>query len=140
MLMGARVAPLSFSVRRGAGRPTIAWMHSALEAALQDVEPLVADRGWARPPLATIAAAERLLKLVDLAHRQPAIQANRDGTISFDWEAADVGWLTLTLDDQGHLTHGAVLDEDEFAQTETFGDELPDWAGTLLQRLLAAGH
>ena len=115
-------------------------MHPALEQALQDVEPLIADRGWQRPTAPTVEAAERLLRLVEKTNRQPAVQVEPAGTISFEWEAADHGWLTLTVDDQGQLTHGAVLGEDEFAQAEPFGDELPDWASTLLQRLLAAGH
>ena len=38
------------------------------------------------------------------------------------------------------LDHEAVIGEDEFAQREAFGDALPAWAGTLLARLLRAGH
>ncbi len=114
-------------------------MHDKVEAALRDVEPLIAERGWTRPTLETIAAAEHLLKLVENA-RPPDIQIDPDGTISFEWEAGEHGWLTLTVDGQGQLIHSAVLGEDEFAQAETFGEDLPDWAGTLLQRLLAAGH
>ena len=114
-------------------------MLDKLQAALRDVEPLIAQRGWTRPAVATIAAAEHLLKLVENA-RPPEVQANPDGTISFDWEAGEHGWLTLTVDGLGHLAHSAVIGEDEFAQAETFGEDLPDWAGTLLQRLLAAGH
>ena len=115
-------------------------MQEQIAAALQEAEPLIRERGWTPPTPQTIAAAERLLKLVAKHHRQPTVQVNPEGTLSFDWEAADHGWLTLTVDDQGQLTHGAVLGEDEFAQTEVFGDELPDWASTLLQRLLVAGH
>ena len=115
-------------------------MHPALDQALREVAPLIADRGWQAPEPQTIDAAERLLTLVEKMSRQPAVQVEPAGTISFEWEAADHGWLTLTVDDQGQLTHGAVLGEDEFAQAEPFGDELPDWASTLLQRLLAAGH
>jgi hypothetical protein len=115
-------------------------MHPALEAALQEAEPLTASRGWTRPAPATIKAAERLLELVGRTGRPPAVQVDPAGTISFEWEAAEHGWLTLTVDDRGQLTHAAVLGEDEFAQTEAFGDELPGWAGTLLRRLLAAGH
>ena len=70
----------------------------------------------------------------------PKFQVEPEGTISFEWEADHHGWLTLTVDDQGQLTHSAVLGEDEFTQTEAFGDALPDWATNLLQRLLAAGH
>ncbi|MCK9684607.1 hypothetical protein [Scleromatobacter humisilvae] len=115
-------------------------MHPALESALQDVEPLIAARGWQRPKPPTINAAQRLLQLVEKLPRQPAVQVEPEGTISFEWEAAELGWLTLTVDDQGQLTHSAVIGEDEFTQAEAFGDALPDWAATLLQRLLAAGH
>ena len=115
-------------------------MHPALSAALADVAPLVAARGWVAPQAATIAAAERLLGLVEALPRQPAVQVEPEGTISFEWEAGEHGWLTLTVDDAGRLTHGAVLGEDEFTQSEPFGDALPDWAATLLQRLLASGH
>ncbi len=115
-------------------------MREQLQAALEDVEPLITARGWVRPNPQTIAAAERLLELVEKHQRQPAVQVDPAGTISFEWEAADHGWLTLTVDGQGQLTHSAVLGEDEFTQAEAFGDELPDWATTLLQRLLGAGH
>ncbi len=115
-------------------------MHPALQAALREAEPLVTDRGWQRPPIATIAAAQRLLELVGPLGRPPQVQVEPEGTISFEWEAAHHGWLTFTVDDQGQLTHAAVLGEDEFTQTEAFADALPDWAATLLQRVLAAGH
>ena len=115
-------------------------MHPALSAALDDVAPLIANRGWFAPAPATIAAAGRLLALVEKLPRPPAVQVEPEGTISFEWEAAEDGWLTLTVDDAGQLTHSAVLGEDEFTQSEAFGDELPGWANTLLQRLLAAGH
>lgn len=115
-------------------------MHPALQAALADAHPLINERGWQGPTPPTIAAAERLLKLVETLPRPPQVQVEPEGTISFEWEAADHGWLTLTVDDLGQLTHSAVLGEDEFTQTEAFGDALPDWANTLLQRLLAAGH
>jgi len=115
-------------------------MHSELAAALAEARPLIESRGWTNPAPDTIEAARRLLKLVEKMPRQPAVQVDPEGTISFEWEAADHGWLTLTVDDQGRLTHSAVLGEDEFTQAEAFGEELPDWARTLLQRLLAAGH
>ena len=115
-------------------------MHPALQAALEEAEPLIAERGWQRPSDQTVEAAERLLALVARHARQPLVQVEPEGTISFEWEAADQGWLTLTVDDQGQLTHSAVLGEDEFTQAEAFGDALPDWADTLLRRLLAAGH
>ena len=117
-------------------------MHQDLQAALQEAEPLIEERGWQRPADATVEAAERLLKLVEKLPRQrpPSVQVEPEGTISFEWEAAHHGWLTLTVDDQGQLTHSAVLGEDEFTQAEAFGDALPGWAATLLQRLLTAGH
>jgi hypothetical protein len=115
-------------------------MHPSLTAALDDVEPLVANRGWIRPSPETIQAAERLLTLVEALPRAPAVQVEPAGTISFEWEAGDHGWLTLTVDDQGQLTHSAVLGEDEFTQAEAFGDALPDWAAELLQRMMRAGH
>jgi hypothetical protein len=115
-------------------------MHSALSAALADVAPLIANRGWIAPAPATIAAAQRLLALVEAMPRQPVVQVEPEGTISFEWEAAEHGWLTLTVDDAGQLTHNAVLGEDEFTQSEAFVDALPDWADNLLRRLLAAGH
>ena len=115
-------------------------MHPTLLAALAEAEPLIANRGWVAPGPATIAAAERLLALVEKLPRQPAVQVEPEGTITFEWEAAEHGWLTLSVDDVGQLTHSAVLDEDEFTQSETFGDALPDWADNLLRRVLAAGH
>jgi hypothetical protein len=115
-------------------------MHPSLTIALEEVEPLVASRGWARPAPDTIAAAQRLLGLVGSLPRRPAVQAEPDGTISFEWEAGEHGWLTLSVDGQGQLTHSAVLGEDEFTQVEAFGETLPDWAATLLQRVMRAGH
>jgi hypothetical protein len=115
-------------------------MHPALQAALDEAGPLVADRGWIAPAPATIASAERLLKLVETLPRAPAVQVEPEGTISFEWEAAGHGWLTLTVDDRGQLVHSAVLGEDEFTQAEAFGDALPDWATELLRRLMRAGH
>jgi hypothetical protein len=105
-------------------------MHALLAAALDEVAPLIAQRGWIAPTPATIAAAGRLLALVAKLPRSPAVQVEPEGTISFEWEAADHGWLTLSVDDTGELTHSAVLGEDEFTQTETFGVALPDWAAT----------
>jgi len=115
-------------------------MHPALHAALEEAAPLIASRGWIAPASVSLASAERLLALVETLPRQPAVQVEPEGTISFEWEAADHGWLTLTVDDQGQLTHSAVLGEDEFTQAETFGEALPDWASELLARLMRAGH
>jgi hypothetical protein len=115
-------------------------MHPTLQAALAEARPLIDGRGWQAPSPETIAAAERLLGLVEPLQRQPDVQVEPEGTISFEWEAGEHGWLTLTVDDQGQLTHSAVLGEDEFTQAEAFGDALPDWADNLLRRLLGAGH
>jgi len=115
-------------------------MSPLLTIALADAAPLIAGRGWIAPPPATIAAAERLLALVAGRAREPAVQVEPNGTISLEWEAADAGWLTLTVDDAGKLTHGAVIGEDEFAQAEDFGDALPGWAEQLLGRLMNVGH
>lgn len=115
-------------------------MHPTLQAALDEARPLIDHRGWLAPSARTLAAAERLLALISRLARQPDVQVEPEGTISFEWEAAEHGWLTLTVDDQGQLAHSAVLGEDEFTQSEAFADALPDWADTLLKRLLAAGH
>jgi hypothetical protein len=115
-------------------------MSPLLSAALAEAAPLAASRGWTPPADATIAAAERLLALVASYPRPPAVQVEPEGTISFEWEAADHGWLTLFVDDIGQLTHSAVIGEDEFTQAEPFGDVLPDWAAELLGRLMRAGH
>lgn len=115
-------------------------MHPLLTAAFADAAPLIAGRGWIPPAGTTIAAAERLLALVAIYPRAPAVQAEPAGTISFEWEAADHGWLTLVVDDQGQLMHSAVIAEDEFTQVEGFGDVLPDWAAELLGRLMRVGH
>jgi hypothetical protein len=115
-------------------------MSPLLEAAFADVAPLQELRGWPRPADATVAAAERLLALVRGFGRPPTVQVEPDGRISLEWEAAGHGWLTLLVDDGGTLTHRAVIDEDEFEQAEPFGDALPDWASTLLVRLLRLGH
>jgi hypothetical protein len=115
-------------------------MHPALQIALAEVEPLVGARGWIKPTPATIAAAERLLTLLGKQPRPPAVQVEPDGTISFEWEAGEHGWLTLAVDDQGQLTHSAVLGGDDFTQAEPFADALPDWAAALLQRVQRAGH
>ena len=115
-------------------------MHPLLTAALAEAAPLIAQRAWIAPAAPTLAAAERLLALVAALPRPPTVQVEPEGTISFEWEAADEGWLTLTVDDTGKLVHSAVIGEDEFTQAEDFDDALPGWASTLLVRLLRAGH
>ncbi len=115
-------------------------MSPLLATALADAAPLVCERGWIAPAPATVAAARRLLELVASSPRPPAVQVEPDGRISFEWEAGAEGWLTLSVDDVGKLTHSAVIGEDEFTQAEDFGETLPDWAAQLLGRLLRAGH
>jgi hypothetical protein len=115
-------------------------MSPLLAAALEEAQPLVAGRGWIAPSDKTITAAGRLLALVSSYPRPPAVQVEPEGTISFEWEAADHGWLTLVVDDLGMLTHSAVLGEDEYTQAEAFEDRLPGWADELLGRLMRVGH
>lgn len=114
-------------------------MHPLLAAALDEAQPLVESRGWAWPTPSTVAEAERLLSLT-YRHRPPTIQIDADGSIRLEWEAAEVGWLTLTLDGSGQLRHSAVIGEDEFERSEEFGDVLPEWATTVLERLVQVGH
>lgn len=115
-------------------------MSPLLEAAFADVAPLQELRGWPKPSDSTVADAERLLALVEDVARAPAVQVEPDGSITLDWEAGEHGWLTLQVDGTGHVRHRAVIDEDEFEQSELFGDELPGWATALLVRLLRLGH
>ena len=100
---------------------------------------MVKSRGWAWPTPSTLAEAERLLSLTS-RHRPPTIQIDADGSIRFEWEAAEMGWLTLTVDGSGQVRHSAVIGEDEFELTELLGDVLPEWATTVLERLVQAGH
>lgn len=114
-------------------------MHPLLATALDEAQPLVESRGWAWPTPSTLAEAERLLSLTS-HHRPPMIQVDADGSIRLEWEAAEAGWLTLTVDGSGQLRHSAVIGEDEFERSEEFGDVLPDWAATVLERLVQVGH
>ena len=114
-------------------------MYPLLATALDEAQPLVESRGWARPTPSTLAEAERLLSLTS-RHRPPTIQIDADGSIRLEWEAAEAGWLTLTVDGSGQLRHSAVIGEDEFERSEEFGDVLPPWATTVLERLVQVGH
>ena len=73
-------------------------------------------------------------------HRPPAVQIDANGSIRLEWEAAETGWLTLTVDGSGQVKHSAVIDQDEFERSEPLGDALPEWARTLLARLVQVGH
>ena len=114
-------------------------MHSLLAKALDEAQPLVESRGWAWPTPSTLAEAERLLSLTS-RHRLPTIQIDADGSIRLEWEAGEASWLTLTVDGSGQLRHSAVIGEDEFERGEVFGEVLPEWATTVLERLLQVGH
>lgn len=114
-------------------------MHPLLATALNETKPLVESRGWAWPAPSTLAEAERLLGLTS-RHRLPTIQIDADGSISLEWEAAETGWLTLTVDGSGQVRHSAVIGEDEFERSEVFGDVLPEWAANVLERLVRVGH
>lgn len=114
-------------------------MHPLLDTALKEAKPLTESRGWALPTPSTVAEAERLLGLTS-RHRLPTIQIDADGSIRFEWEAAETGWLALTVDGSGQVRHSAVIGEDEFERSEEFGDLLPEWATAVLERLVQVGH
>jgi hypothetical protein len=118
-------------------------MSPLLMLALADAIPLVEERGWTLPSSAAVAEAEHLLALVAPLGREPAIEVQPDGAIAFAWEAAGHGWLQLSVDGGGRLSHSAVIAGDEYEQVEAFGpaaEKLPGWAEELLRRLMAIGH
>jgi len=114
-------------------------MHPRLAAALDETAALVESRGWTSPAASTLAEAERLLALT-AGRRAPAVQIDADGSVRLEWDAAEMGWLTLTVDGSGQVRHSAVMGEDEFERTESFVDALPEWAASVLNRLLQVGH
>jgi hypothetical protein len=118
-------------------------MTPLLMLALADAMPLVEERGWVLPTTAAVAEAEQLLALVAPLAREPVAEVQPDGAIAFEWEAADAGWLELSVDGSGRLAHSAVIGGDEYEQVEDFpatATALPGWAGELLRRLMAVGH
>jgi len=115
-------------------------MSPLLRAALDEARLLAAERGWILPNERTIAEAQRLLELVQAQWGAPAVQAEPGGAISLEWEAGARGWLKLSVDGSARLEHSAVIEGDEYAQFEDFGDALPDWARHLLGRLFVVGH
>lgn len=115
-------------------------MHPLLATALADSEPLVRQRGWQPPGDAAQVEAERVLALVLPRWRAPTVEVQPDGSISLEWEAGERGWVQLALQGDGRLRHSAVIDGDEYAQDEPFGESLPDWAQTVLSKLLSAEH
>lgn len=116
-----------------------ALMHPLLAAALDESRPLVESRGWSRPMPSSLSEAERLLSLTS-RHRPPTIEIDVNGSIRLVWEAAEMGWLTLTVNGSGQVWHSAVIGEDEFERTEGLGDVLPEWAAAVLERLVQVGH
>lgn len=115
-------------------------MHALLAQALADVGPLTAERGFTPPASATLAEAERLLALVHPRWRAPAVEVLSDGAVVLDWDAGAHGWLQLTVRGDGRLEHSAVIDGDDYTQSEPFFDQLPDWADALLAKLLSREH
>jgi hypothetical protein len=115
-------------------------MSPLLATALEEAQVLASSRGWSVPSEPTIREAQRLLDLVMEDWRAPAVQAEPDGAISLEWEVGAHGWLKLTVAGVGLLEHSAVIEGDEYAKVEHFGDRLTDWVKELLRRLLAVGH
>ena len=79
------------------------------------------------PNKKTIDEAQRLLDLAMQDRRAPAVQAEPNGAISLEWEVGAHGWLKLTVAGNATLEHSAVIEGDEYAQLEHFGDHLPGW-------------
>jgi len=115
-------------------------MSPLLLDALNEARPLAAERGWQLPAEQTLAEANRLLTLVSSDWRPPAVSVEPDGTVSLEWEAGARGWLKLTVAGAGTLSHSAVIEGDDYEQTETLDNALPDWAHALLGKLLGTGH
>jgi hypothetical protein len=116
-------------------------MSPLLMLALSDAIPFVDERGWTPPDAATIAEADRLIALVAPLGREPMAEVEPDGSIALEWEAADHGWLRLSVDGSGQVAHSAVIGGDDYEQVEDFDEaRLPDWASELLRRLMAVGH
>lgn len=117
------------------------FMSPLLAQALDEARALNAARGWRLPTDATLAEAERLLVLVGRQWRAPTtVQAEPDGGITLEWDAGEHGWLQLAVQGTGKLTHSAVIEGDEYAKAEDFGEQLPDWAQAVLGKLLLVGH
>jgi len=115
-------------------------MSPLLATALDEARSLACARGWSVPSEPTIHEAQRLLDLVMQDWRAPAVQAEPSGAISLEWEVGAHGWLKLTVAGNATLEHSAVIEGDEYAQVEPFGEHLPGWVKELLHRLLAVGH
>jgi hypothetical protein len=117
-------------------------MSPLLTQALEEARDLAAERGWVLPGEAALAEAERLLAIVKAHWRAPtSVQVEPDGAITLEWDAGAHGWLQLGVQGTGQLAHSAVIEGDEYAQSEAFdSDGLPGWADALLRKLLLVGH
>lgn len=114
-------------------------MTPLLAAALEEARAFHADRGWTPPSDAAIDEAERLQRLL-VDWRTPLVQVEPDGTIIFEWDAGERGWLQLCVRGSGELLHSAVIEGDEYGQAEPFDQVLSPWAQHLLGKLLGAGQ
>ncbi|WP_157268551.1 hypothetical protein [Azohydromonas aeria] len=115
-------------------------MSPLLQAALAEVEPLLAARGWTPPGAAVLREAQALLDATAMAWPAPAVAVEPDGAVALEWEAAGRGWLKLSVRGRGELAHEAVIGGDEFEQAEPWtaapdAAALPGWAHELLRRL-----
>ena len=116
-------------------------MSPLLLAALAEVETFAVERGWAPPSAPTVEEAQRLLDATAQAWPAPSVGVEPDGAIALEWEADARGWLKLSVRGRGELAHEAVIEGDEYEQTEPWPlkpddpHALPDWAHELLRRL-----
>lgn len=109
-----------------------------LQQAWAEAQPLIRTRGWQPPAEAAWADAARLLALV-APWPAPTVSVDPEGAVLLEWEQDPRGWLQLSVRGDGQLVHSAVLDGDDYGQSEPFvatqPPTLPDWAATLLTRL-----
>lgn len=114
-------------------------MHPLLRDALDETAALEAERGWQRPDEATLSEAQHVLSLVHPRWRAPQVEVQADGSVTFDWQSGDRGWVQMSVRGRGRLVHEGVIDGDDYEQDEAFAAdaaELPAWAGEVLGRLL----
>jgi hypothetical protein len=115
-------------------------VNDPLQVALDEALAIGRERGWTAPDLETLSEARRLLALVEGETDWDELRVEPDGVVSIEWEVPELGWLQLSVRGQGTLTHKAVIDGDEYEQTEPFGPTLPAWALALLVKLRPTGH
>ena len=115
-------------------------MSPLLQAALAEIEPFVTERGWTAPVQAAVREAQQLIDATAATWPAPTVSVEPDGAIALEWEAAQRGWLKLSVRGRGEVAHEAVIEGDEFEQVEAWtpaptAEALPDWAHELLRRL-----